>query len=132
VLLHRCYQPPEHEPFLTGVRASRFILSGEKRKSECAKDLGIGDSLASGAKERVEELLGLAAPPTAPEQHNPSPKTPRLDEGEPQFFHGAPAPADRESPQRAGDDINLRGPNWKNDSKGWVRGYNRGVSLPGG
>jgi hypothetical protein len=41
-------------------------------------------------------------------------------------FDAPPPPKDMESPQRLGDDANLRGPGWENDAQGWVRGCTSG------
>ena len=37
-----------------------------------------------------------------------------------------PPPKDMESPQKLGDDSNLRGKGWENDAQGWVRGCTSG------
>jgi hypothetical protein len=41
--------------------------------------------------------------------------------GKPEYLHGAPSPEDRHAPQRLGDSNNLQGPNYHNDTSGWLR-----------
>ena len=78
--------------------------------------------MANVSKHRYR-VAGLAAV----EEEKWGRATARSRYGEPQHEDGAPPPPDREAPQRAGDDNNLRGTGWQNDAAGWVRGCDRGT-----